>query len=883
MIGLPHDDQPGGMKANADFAEFKHIIKELEQNKKQLIDSQSIARLGTWRLDVKTNKVFWTEELYKIYGFDPKLPPPDYTEHMKLFTPESWEKLSASLARTASKGIPYELELEMTKLNGEKGWLWVKGEAERDIDGNIVAVWGAAQDITEKTQLFEDLKAQRDKTQKYLDVAGVMLLALNEHGNITLINQKGCAILEDEEKNILGKNWFDGFLPKAIIEKTKYVFRQILNKRIDVYQHHENEIVTAKGNVKSIDWHNTILFDKDTAAITILSSGEDITEKKQSEAALIESNARFETLFENAPLGYQSLDADGRFLEVNRTWLNLMGYEKSEVIGHWFGDFLVPKYREDFKIRFEAFKALGKTHVEFEMLRKDGERLVIEFEGLIGYDDRHRFRQTYCTLNDITERRKIEDQIKKSERDLILAQSIAKVGSWELNIKTKEMWASEEVFKIYGLERGSGYIKLALVQKMVAVSDRGKMDQALIDLINGSAPYDVTFKLHARDGKTKYIHSKASLFSDSDGRPGKILGTIHDITEIKVKELELNYISQHDYLTNLFNRRYFMEQFARLDAPQFYPLGLMMFDVNGLKIINDALGHKTGDVALRSIADFLKKSFDPKDIVARIGGDEFGILLPNTSIDTLHRYKEQIVSLVKTQTIGKIELSIAVGYECKTSVSEAIDELQRSAEDRMYRHKTTIGASVRSRTINAILVTLTDKFANERRHSLRVGDLCKRIGTQLKLEDDEIKELEQVGLFHDIGKISIPDNILNKPGRLTAEEYEIIKTHTEFGYQILRAADEYSDLAVHALHHHERWDGNGYPGGLNGTEIPLFSRITAIADAYEAMTSARAYRGKMDKASAVAEIIKCSGKQFDPAIAKVFVQKVLRSKWSEPA
>jgi PAS domain-containing protein len=211
------------MATNADIAEFKQVIEELEQNRKQLLDSQSIAHLGTWRLDVKTKKVFWTEELYKIYGFDPKLPPPDYTEHMKLFTPESWNTLSAALALTASEGIPYELELEMTKGNGDKGWLWVKGEAERDEKGRIIAVWGAAQDITEKTRLFKELKNQRDKTQKYLDVAGVMLLALDTHGTITMINRMGCEILEDEEKNILGKNWFDNFLPKSIVERTKFV------------------------------------------------------------------------------------------------------------------------------------------------------------------------------------------------------------------------------------------------------------------------------------------------------------------------------------------------------------------------------------------------------------------------------------------------------------------------------------------------------------------------------------------------------------------------------------------------------------------------------------------------------------------------------------
>ncbi|MFA6890310.1 MAG: HD domain-containing phosphohydrolase, partial [Bacilli bacterium] len=141
--------------------------------------------------------------------------------------------------------------------------------------------------------------------------------------------------------------------------------------------------------------------------------------------------------------------------------------------------------------------------------------------------------------------------------------------------------------------------------------------------------------------------------------------------------------------------------------------------------------------------------------------------------------------------------------------------------------------------------------------------------------------LKQAGLFHDIGKISIPDSILNKPEKLTDEEYDIIKTHTEVGYQILRAADEYSDLAIHALHHHERWDGKGYPTALEGNDIPLFSRIICVVDAYEAMTADRPYRKRLTKEHAIAEIRKCSGTQFDPKIAKIFIEQILRKEDGE--
>jgi len=306
-----------------------------------------------------------------------------------------------------------------------------------------------------------------------------------------------------------------------------------------------------------------------------------------------------------------------------------------------------------------------------------------------------------------------------------------------------------------------------------------------------------------------------------------------------------------------------------------------MFDVNGLKIINDAFGHQAGDEALKMLGNVLKELFEEKDVISRIGGDEFAALVPNTTPEKLQKYKESILSSVKINQIMNIELSLAVGYELKTKTIEEIDDLQKLAENRMYAHKSVEGSSVRSKAINAILLTLTDKYETERRHSSEVCHLCKLIGIELKLKEDELKGLEQAGLFHDIGKISIPDIILNKPGKLSIEEFDTIKSHTQVGYQILRAADEYSDLAIHALHHHERWDGNGYPSGLKAESIPLFSRIICIVDSYEAMTADRPYRNKMSQEYAIAEIIRCSGTQFDPRIARLFVEKVLNAEWQD--
>ena len=289
---------------------------------------------------------------------------------------------------------------------------------------------------------------------------------------------------------------------------------------------------------------------------------------------------------------------------------------------------------------------------------------------------------------------------------------------------------------------------------------------------------------------------------------------IEDISEQRKKENEILYLSRHDYLTDLKNRFSFIESYEKLDKPDFYPLGIMMLDVNGLKIINDAYGHSVGDLALKKVAKILLESFEEKDVVARIGGDEFAVILPNTSIETLENIKEIIKTKLKQDMLENMVLSIATGFEIKTAQStNTLDDILKLAENHMYRHKLAEGISVRNHAIKAILKTLTEKYEEERIHSEKVSQLCRKVGEAMNLKEDDLKELELAGMYHDIGKISIPDEILKKPGRLTDEEFKIIKTHPEISYQILRAADEYSDLAVHALYHHERFDGKGYPRG----------------------------------------------------------------------
>ena len=356
-----------------------------------------------------------------------------------------------------------------------------------------------------------------------------------------------------------------------------------------------------------------------------------------------------------------------------------------------------------------------------------------------------------------------------------------------------------------------------------------------------------------------------------------MLVVVSDITERKSREQEIIHMSGHDYLTSLPNRRYFLDALDRYNSEVCYPLGIVMMDMNGLKLINDAYGHNVGNDALILIAKQLSKLKKDNQFIARIGGDEFAMLCPNTTVESMEKCIENIDNAISELRVNNIELSLAVGYEIKKDDNENIRVILNQAENYMYKDKVLTGKSDRNDAIQSILQTLQAKYHDEKIHSERVSRYCLEIGIAMDLRKDEIRELEKAGLYHDIGKISIPDAILDKPGKLTKEEWTIMKTHTLNGYQILRAAERYSKIAESARSHHERMDGKGYPNGLKGKEIPLFARIICVADAYEAMTSNRPYRKAITKDEAIKELKKHSGTQFDSEIVELFIDKVLAS------
>jgi len=313
----------------------------------------------------------------------------------------------------------------------------------------------------------------------------------------------------------------------------------------------------------------------------------------------------------------------------------------------------------------------------------------------------------------------------------------------------------------------------------------------------------------------------------------------------------------------------------RIDTERNLPFSIIVADINGLKLTNDSYGHKMGDKLLIVASEILKKSCREDDIICRVGGDEFVILLQGVDSKKAKEISDRIVEESNNATLDSVIVSLAIGHSTKKSKDKDILEVYKEADNKMYRNKLKYGRMMRSKTIETVLLNVNNKYDNEQIHTERVSQYCLSIAKAMNLSSKEIEDAKIAGALHDIGKIVVPPEILNKKTGLTEDDWETIKKHAATSYQLLKSVDEYAHLAEAVLYHHEKLDGSGYPEGLKDKEIPLLSKIITVADAYEAMTADRPYQRKKTKNEAVYELTKFSGTQFDKDIVEIFTNEVL--------
>lgn len=351
---------------------------------------------------------------------------------------------------------------------------------------------------------------------------------------------------------------------------------------------------------------------------------------------------------------------------------------------------------------------------------------------------------------------------------------------------------------------------------------------------------------------------------------GEIIATAHEKEEAYQ---HIRFLSHHDPLTNTYNRRYLLSLFDALDAMA-QDEAIIVIDMNGLKLINDAFGHKAGDQALLMVSQALKDVMPEKSIIARMGGDEFVVLIKEATHPLMETLSNNFKIALEQKSLRNIKLSAAIGYAIRASAQQPLKDVLQLAENMMYQHKFASSSEVKNDIITAVFRDFTLRYDHESDHAKSVAKLMHHCCEALNLAPEITHQYVLAAKYHDIGKVTIPPDILNKPGSLSEEEYQIVKTHTESGYHLLRSADAFVTIAEAALTHHERYDGTGYPRGLTGETIPLVSRILAIAEAYATMTHAQPYAEALSPADALNELKTQAHHQFDPKLVDLFEEHV---------
>jgi len=754
-------------------------------------------------------------------------------------------------------------EYRLLRKDGSVRWVRDIKKCLETEEGKIIQ--GAVYDITDRKEIEENLRQSEERYRSLVEHANDAITVSQDNkfkfANPAALKMTGYT--EEEMYSLPISNFVHPKDREMVIER--------YHKRLrgeETPSQYQIRVITREGNIKWAEINSVKIAWNHRPAV--LSFFTDITEQKQFEEALRASEEIYRNVVEHANDGI-IISQNLKIKLANSSILDILGYTEKEVLETSISRYLDP---EEFNRAYYFFQEQTSKNEEpgvFETVlqHKNGREVPAELNmGALEYQGKPAY---LIIIRDITQRKQAEQKLSQQKQyfEALFKNSpeaIALVDTKKKIVDINERFATLFDYKLEEIKGNN--IDTLLSRGKDLKSARYFSEQAL----QGKNIEEETIRYDRRE-RPRSVHVKG-IPVYLDGEIVGCYGVYSDISKRKRYEKQLQNYSLYDQLTELYNRNFFEEELNRLQKSREYPISIISADLDGLKLINDTMGHKVGDEYIKNCASLMKKSFRQSDILARVGGDEFASILTYTDEEEAKGVAERIRKHIKeyNDMHQEFPLSISLGTATAYSPAESLEEAYKQADDRMYHDKLLHSSEVRNRMMEGLMGTLSERDFLSQGHDRRVARLCQAIAEKANLSLRQQNDLQLLARVHDLGKVGIPDRILFKKGPLTPEEREIVNQHSEKGYRIALSSPDLARVADLILKHHEHWDGSGYPLGIEGKEIPLECRILAIADAFDAMTHPKDHRESLSREKAMEEIKNHAGTQFDPGLVELFLE-----------
>ncbi len=754
-----------------------------------------------------------------------------------------------------------------------------------------------------RSSLLEQAQLEHRLSHAILDTVEALVVVLDHRGRIIRFNTACEALtgyLFEEIKDTLF--WQTFILPE---ERGDYesLFRHISDAAVP--NHRENVWVTKEGRQELISWSNATLRNKAGTVEFVIATGIPVTERRQAEEALHATEKRSSLALEAARMSTWEFNlVTGEHIRSKQNWalLGLPEETRAPSQAEWESR-LHPDDHDRVTAQLDrAVAGAGEYNVEYRLLWPDGSIHWTAAKGQAIRDDQGRPVRFIGVSQDITERKLTEEALLEAERNYRSIFENALDGIFQTTAAGNYLRVNPALARIYGYDSPQELINSLRDIKQQLYVDPTRRPAFIQQMQARDSVSGFEAQIYRKDGSIIWIAEHARAVRDSSGALLYYEGTVQDITERKNLEAERERLlvealerADNDPLTGLLNHRAFHKRYqeeAERARREGTVLAVAVMDLDNFKFFNDAYGHAVGDDVLRRVAETLRGGCRRYDILARFGGDEFALLMPGTTQEAAARLADRLkiaLEEVGYRPVGSesaIPLTLSIGLAVYPHDGQERLDVLETADARLIRTKTGGNddeaiESLRSlltssrqgfSMLDALVTAVDNKDRYTRKHSEDVMSYALQITRALGLDEEAQRVIQVAALLHDVGKIGVPDRILRKPGGLTDEEFEAIKQHPAMGAVIVGAVPGFEETLDAIRHHHERWDGRGYPDRLKGAETPLPARIMAVADAYSALTMDRPYRKGKQPEEALAVLCDGAGSQWDADCVRAFRQ-----------